>query len=100
MLLNVVSTGGAMDLYVHEMNTQYSLQVPPSPSQEEINNSDTEDIKVVGTIEVEEVLSFGPSREIEAVKIDGRKYNFAGVNPIVNKVVFDDGFGQVYAVSF
>jgi hypothetical protein len=98
MLLNVISTGGSQDLYNHEMTAQYSLQVPPSP--EGINNSSTEDSQVVGTIEVEEVVGFGPSGEVETVKIDGRKYNFAGVNPIANKVVFDDGFGQVCAVSF
>ncbi len=102
MLLNVVSTGGSQDLYFHEMTAQYSLQLlhtpeAVQPSQEEGYNSDT---KVVGTIEVEEVLSYGPTGEIETVKIDGSKYKFAGVNPIANKVVFDDGFGQIYAVSF
>jgi hypothetical protein len=92
MLLKVVSTGGFQDLYLHEMNAQYSLQV--SPSQEEVQPSQKEgynaDPQVVGTIEVEEVLSFGPTGQVETVKIDGRKYNFAGVNPIANKVVFDD----------
>ena len=98
MLLNVVSTGGSQDMYSHEMTAQYSLQVPPS--QEGINNSDTAYIKLVGTIEVEGVVGFTSSEEVETVKIDGRKYNFTGVNPIANKVVFEDGFGQVYAVSF
>lgn len=94
MLVNVVRDDVNLDLYSREQSTHYFLAVPP-PDKAVYNL----DIEVVGTIEVEEILSFGPTGEIETVKINGRTYNFAGFNPFANKVVFDDGHGDVQTVG-
>ncbi|MBN9386830.1 MAG: hypothetical protein J0I20_02165 [Chloroflexi bacterium] len=94
MQLNVMREG-YVDLYAHEDNSRYYLVVPSS--SQEINKPDTE---VLGTIEVNEVLSFNPAGEVEAVKLDGREYNSVWVNPLANKVILEDGNGYGPFLSF
>lgn len=94
MKLNVMREG-YVDLYAHEDNSRYYLVLPPLSEE-----SPQPDTQLLGTVEVDEVLSFNPGGEVEAVKLDGQVYTSVWVNPLANKVVLENANGYGPFLSF